>query len=160
MFFSRIEDLRWDAFNESTTLQQSVESYRKAYGHYPARVLTDTIFRTRENLKYCKEHGIHLNGPKLGKPYTDPAEAKRHKKLEWLESGERGEIERQFGVGKRRYTLDCIMMKLKETSEVEIYASVLYMNLRKKLRLLLRSFFSWLQIEIQDWLKEAEFALA
>ena len=52
------------------------------------------------------------------------------------------------------------MMKLKETSEVEIYASVLFMNLRKKLRLLLRSFFNWLQIAILDWLKEADFALA
>ena len=97
--FLRIEDLRWDAFNESTTLKQSVEGYRKSYGHYPARVLADTIFRTRENQKYCKEHGIHLNGPKLGKPFTDPAEARRHKKLEWLESGERGEIERNWNPG-------------------------------------------------------------
>lgn len=47
-----------------------------------------------------------MNGPKLGRPSTDPEEAKRHKKLEWLESGERGEIERNFGVGKRRYSLD------------------------------------------------------
>ena len=52
------------------------------------------------------------------------------------------------------------MMKLKETSEVEIYASVLYMNLRKKLRLFLRSFFSWLQSELQDWLKVTDFAPA
>ena len=92
--FLRVEDLRWDAFNESTTLQASVESFRKAYGHYPQRVLADTIFRTRENLRYCKEHGIHLNGPKLSKPNTDLAEHNRQKKLEWLESGERGEIER------------------------------------------------------------------
>ena len=158
--FLRIEDLRWDAFNESTTLQQSVEAYRKAYGHYPARVLADTIFRTRENLKYCKEHGIHLNGPKLGKPFADPSEAKKHKKLEWLESGERGEIERNFGVGKRRYSLDCIVTKLKETSEVMIHSIVIYMNLRKRLRLLLRSLFCLLRTAIQEWLREADFALA
>ena len=158
--FLRIEDLRWDAFNESTTLKQSVEAYRKAYGHYPARVLADMIFRTRENLKYCKGHGIHLNGPKLGKPFTDPAEAKKHKKLEWLESGERGEIERQFGVGKRRYSLDCIVTKLKETSEVMIHSIVIYMNLRKRLRLLLRSLFNWLRIVIQNQPKEMDFALA
>ena len=158
--FLRIEDLRWDAFNESTTLRQSVEAYRKAYGHYPARVLADTIFRTRENLKYCKEHRIHLNGPKLGKPFTDPAEAKKHKKLEWLESGERGEIERQFGVGKRRYSLDCIVTKLKETSEVMIHSIVIYMNLRKRLRLLLRSLFSLFQMMIQNRLKKRNFALA
>ena len=148
------------AYNESTTLQQSVEAYRKAYGHYPARVLADTIFRTRENLKYCKNHGIHMNGPKLGKPYADPAEAKKHKKMEWLESGERGEIERNFGVGKRRYSLDCIVTKLKETSEVMIHSIVVFMNLRKKLRLLLCSFFSWLRMTIQNWPKNTDFALA
>lgn len=158
--FLRIKDLRWDVFNESTTLKQSVEAYRKAYGHYPARVLADMIFRTRENLKYCKGHGIHLNGPKLGKPFTDPAEAKKHKKLEWLESGERGEIERQFGVGKRRYSLDCIVTKLKETSAVMIHSIVIYMNLRKRLRLLLRSLFSLFQMMIQNRLKKRNFALA
>ena len=66
--------------------------------------------------------------------------AEKQKKLEWLESGERGEIERNFGVGKRRYMLDQIVTKLKETSETSIHISVLYMNLRKKLRLLLRNF--------------------
>jgi Transposase domain (DUF772). len=157
--FLRIEEFRWDAYNESTTLRQSVEAYRKSYGHYPARVLADKIFRTRENLKYCKEHGIHLNGPKLGKPFTDPEEAKRHKKLEWLESGERGEIERNFGVGKRRYSLDRIVTKQKETSEVMIHSIVIYMNLRKRLRLLLRSFFCWLHTVIQRWREEAGLAL-
>jgi len=139
--FLRIEDLRWDAFNESTTMIDSVEAYRKAYGHYPKRVLADTIFRTRKNLKFCKDRGIHLNGPKLGKPYADPAVAKAHNKLEWLESGERGEIERKFGTAKRRYTLDCIVTRLQETSETHIHTIVLFMNLRKKLRLLLRPFF-------------------
>ena len=158
--FLRIEDLRWDAFNEGMTLQKSVESYRKAYGRYPARVLADTIFRTRENLQYCKKLGIHLNGPKLGKPFSDPAEARKHKKLEWLESGERGEIERNFGVGKRRYSLDCIVTKLKETSEVMIHSIVLFMNLRKRLRLLLRSFFSWLQNAFRSWLEEPNLARA
>lgn len=35
-----------NAFNECHTLQDSVEACRKAYGHYPGRVLADTIFRT------------------------------------------------------------------------------------------------------------------
>ena len=72
--YLRIERLiSWDAFNESTTLQTSVEAYRRAYDHYPERVLADTIFRTRENRKYCKDHVIHLNGPKLGKPPKNPS---------------------------------------------------------------------------------------
>ena len=152
--FLRIEDLRWDAFNEGTTLQASAERYKRDYGHYPARILADTIFRTRENRRFCAEHGIHLNGPKLGKPSSDECERKRQKRLEWLESGERGEIERQFGVGKRRYTLGSIVTKLKETSEVSIHAAVLFMNLRKRLRLLLRFFWEWL-LWAAEWVGDA-----
>lgn len=76
--YLRIENLRWDAFHESTMLIDSVEAYQKAYGHYPARVLADTIFRMRKNRKFCKDRGIHLNGPKLGKPYAGPVVAKKH----------------------------------------------------------------------------------
>ena len=120
-----------------------MEAYRKAYGHYPERVLADTIFRTRENLKYCKEHGIHLNGPRLGKPSKDPTIRKQELRQEWLESGERGDIERRFGIGKRCYSLGRVTAKLKHTSEVMIHLSVLTLNLRKRLRLLLRFFFAY-----------------
>ena len=136
--FLRVEDMRWDAFNEGTALQASAESYRATYGHYPKRILADTIFRTRENLQYCKAHGIHLNGPKLGKPPCNPVLRREQRKQEWLESGECGEIERNFGVGKRRYSLGCIVTKLQHTSEVAVRVVVLTMNLKKKLRLLLR----------------------
>ncbi len=138
--FMRVEKISWDPFNECTTLQASVESYRQAHGYYPKRVLADTIFRTRENIRYCNGLGIHLNGPKLGRRPTDPALYKKQLYEEWLESGERGEIERDFGVGKRRYTLGRLMTRLQHTSEVTICATVLVMNLRKKLRLLLRLF--------------------
>lgn len=144
--YLRIEAIRWDAFNESTTLIESVENYRKAYGHYPERVLADKIFRTRDNLRYCKLHGIHLNGPKLGKPTQDPAQRRAELKQEWLESGERGDIERRFGIGKRCYSLGLIMAKLKETSETTIHLSVLVLNLQKRLRLLLAFFRDWLSL--------------
>lgn len=140
--FLRIEYLSWDAFNECHTLQDSVETYRKAYGHYPERVLADTIYRTRDNLRYCKKHGIHLNGPRLGKPTKDPAIRKQELHLEWLESGERGDIERRFGIGKRCYSLGRITAKLKHTSEIMIHMSVLTLNLQKRLRLLLRLIFA------------------
>ena len=108
-------------------------------------MLADTIFRTRDNLRYCKEHGIHLNGPRLGKPQKDPAIRKQELHLEWLESGERGDIERRFGIGKRCYSLGRITAKLKHTSEIMIHMSVLTLNLQKRLRLLLRSIFVFLR---------------
>ena len=107
--FLRVEEIRWNAYNESTTLKDSVEGYKERYGYYPERILADKIFRTRDNIRYCASKGIHLNGPVLGKPQSDPEEQKRQKRLEWEESGERGEIERDFGVCKRRYSLGKIM---------------------------------------------------
>ena len=141
--FLRVEHLNWNAFNESTTLQESIENYRKAYGHYPKRILADTIFRTQKNRRFCKKLGIHMNGPKLGKPTSDPAIRKQEVHMEWIESGERGDIERRFGINKRCYSLGCVTAKLQHTSEVMIYLSVLTLNLQKRLRLLLRLFFDF-----------------
>ena len=47
--FLRIESLRWDASNECTTLQETVESYMKAYGHYPQRVLALVLMNLESN---------------------------------------------------------------------------------------------------------------
>ncbi len=80
-YFLGLREYRY-VYNESTMFQESVESYKKAYGHDPERGLADTIFRSRENMKYCKQHGIHLNGPNLGKPYADQVIQKQQRKLE------------------------------------------------------------------------------
>jgi len=40
-------------------------------------------------------------------------------------------VEGRFGVGKRRYGLGLIKSKLKETSETDIYVSILVLNLDK-----------------------------
>ena len=63
--YARIEKLSWDAFNEGGTLQNSAEQFKADTGRYPARILADKLFRTRDNLAYCKKYGIRLSGPKL-----------------------------------------------------------------------------------------------
>ena len=145
--YARVEDLRWDAFNEGGTLQVSAERYKEATGYYPARILTDKLFRTRDNLQYCKERGIHLNGPKLGRPPKDLSVYREQLLQERAESSERNAIECTFGVAKRRYALGHITMKLRHTSEVAIYLVFLSMNLQKRLRSLFCAFwghrFSW-----------------
>ena len=135
--YARVEKLSWDAFNEGGTLQESVERFRADTGHYPARILADKLYRTRENLAYCKRHGIRMSGPKLGRPPKDKALYREQCRMEREESGERSAIECTFGVGKRRYTLGCIMTRLRHTSEVSIHVSFLTMNLFRRLRLLL-----------------------
>jgi len=139
--YARVEDLRWDAFNEGGTLQDSVERFKEATGHYPERILADKLFRTRDNLQYCKDHGIHLNGPRLGRPPKDIAIYREQRQQEREESSERNAIECNFGVGKRRYSLGHITMKLQHTSEVAIHLVFLSMNLQKRLRSLLCAFF-------------------
>ena len=135
--FARVEKLSWDAFNEGGTLQETVERFKADTGHYPARILADKLYRTRENLAYCKKHGIRMSGPKLGRPPNDKALYREQCRIEREESGERSAIEGTFGVGKRRYTLERIMTRLQHTSEVSIHVSFLTMNLFRRLRLLL-----------------------
>jgi hypothetical protein len=148
--YARVEDLCWDAFNEGGTLQDSVERFKAVTDCYPDRILADKLFRTRDNLQYCKDHGIHLNGPKLGRPPKDIAIYREQCRQEREESSERNAIECTFGVGKRRYSLGHITMKLQHTSEVAIHLVFLSMNLQKRLRSLLRAFFlRWFSLVLQ-----------
>ena len=66
--YGRIEKISFEAYNESTCLTEAVERFKERTGYYPNRVLADQIYRTRANRNYCKEHGIRLSGPKLGRP--------------------------------------------------------------------------------------------
>lgn len=66
--WTRLEYHSFDAYNEATKLQEMIEKFRKREGHYPSRILVDKIYRNRENLNYCKERGIRLSGPALGRP--------------------------------------------------------------------------------------------
>ena len=66
--WTRLECCSFDAYNEAGNLQEMAERFREREGHYPSRILADKIYRNRENLSYCKKHGIRLSGPALGRP--------------------------------------------------------------------------------------------
>ena len=66
--WTRLEYTSFDAYNEAGNLKDIIERFYQRKGHYPARVLADKIYRTRENLAYCKARGIRLSGPALGRP--------------------------------------------------------------------------------------------
>ncbi|EHQ90847.1 LOW QUALITY PROTEIN: transposase family protein [Desulfosporosinus youngiae DSM 17734] len=133
--FCRIEKLSWDAFNEAETLIDSVERYRARNGCYPEAVLADKIYRNRKNLAYCKNHNIRLSGPKLGRPSGD-ALKKVEKAIERMDAKMRNAVEGKFGEGKRKYGLDRVYAKLKETAECMISMQFFVMNLEHKLRVL------------------------
>ena len=130
--YSFIERMSWDNFNESKDLQGQIEGYRKRFGYYPESVHADKIYRSRENLRYCGDHGIRLSGPKLGRPRKEIE--KEEKKQMRADELERNAIEGKFGQGKRRYRLACIRGKLPQTSGSMIALVFLVMNLEKLLK--------------------------
>jgi hypothetical protein len=63
------------------------------FGFYPKAVLAEQIYRTRENLRYCKEKGIRLSGGRTGCPSTDQQEQKR---IATVDASARNAIEGKF----------------------------------------------------------------
>jgi len=134
--YTFIEKQSFDNFNEGITLIESVERYRRVHGCYPEAVQADQIYRNRDNLAYCKKHGIRLSGPRLGRPGKD---AHTDREIEYRDRCQRNIIEGRNGMAKRRFGLDLIMAYLPETSMTEAALAVLCMNAH--LRILLRLFF-------------------
>ena len=129
--YSFLETMNWDAFHEGKGLQESIERYREEQGCYPEAVLADRIYRTRDNLQFCKTHHIRLSGPRLGRPEKLAGQSR---KIALQDNRERNAIEGKIGEGKRRYGLDLITARLPETSGSVIAMQVLVMNLGKILR--------------------------
>ncbi|MDC7247499.1 MAG: IS5 family transposase [Sphaerochaetaceae bacterium] len=139
--YAFLETLGWEPYNESTKLKEHVEDYHRRFGYYPQSILADKIYRTRENLRYCKDLGIRLAGPPLGRPPKDDKVYRTMLKESRRDEIDRIPIEGVFGVAKRKYTLDRVRTKLAETSETTIALVVLGLNLKK----ILRDFFALLR---------------
>ena len=131
--YTFIDKLSFDAYNEgeASEFEQVVEKYRKRFGHYPERILADKIYRSKANRAFCKDHGIHLSGPRLGRPGKDHSEELLQ---ELKEIGERNEVEGKFGNGKRKLGLSRIMAKLAETTGAMIGMDIFILNMEKLMR--------------------------
>lgn len=124
--YGRVEKVSFDAYNESGSLTAAVERYRERTGRYPERVLADKIYRTKENRAYCRENGIRLSGPKLGRPSRD---AGADKKQEYQDNTDRIEVERFFSRSKRCFGMGRIVTKLETTQLTSVALSVFVSNL-------------------------------
>lgn len=138
--WTRLEYHSFDAYNEATKLQDMIEAFRVREGHYPSRVLADKIYRNRENIRYCKERGIRLSGPALGRPKKGEA---RNKAQDYKDECERVEVERRFSLSKRKCGMGLVTARLQETAEHVIAMSILVLNLRRAAAALL-CLFCWL----------------
>jgi transposase, IS5 family len=116
-----LEDLSWDAFNESTRLLSTVENYKRRFGYYPQKVFADKIYCTRDNRAKLKLLNIILVAKPLGRPSVA---VDNH-----IRPGERNPIEGKFGQAKVAYGMNRIKARLADTSESWIASIVLVLNL-------------------------------
>lgn len=135
-----VDHLSWENFNESGDLISQAEAYRRRFGKWPESIHADKIYRTRDNIKFCKKKSIRLSGPALGRPPKETAEneeqLKHRKAISRQDEIDRIPIEGKFGQGKRRFGLGRIMSKGPDTSACSIVMSFLVMNLMKWLKVI------------------------
>ena len=133
--FSYIDHLSWDSFNESQDLIPQIEKYKERFGYLPESVHADKIYQTRANRKFCKDNDIRMTGKPLGRPRKETdknkEELESERKQRYQDDVDRIVVEGRFGVAKRKYGMGLIKSKLKDTSETEIFMSVLMLNLDK-----------------------------
>ncbi len=139
--FCFLDRLDWDNYNESLDLIAQIRSYKKRFGAYPSSVHVDKIYRNRNNIKYCKKHGVRISGPPLGRPPKDLSKRRASRKMARQDEIDRIPIEGKFGQAKRRFSLSKIMCKLSKTSETAIAVVFLVMNLEKWLKVALLNYF-------------------
>ena len=128
-------------------LKAVAEDYRRKFGVYPKAILADKIYQTRANRSYCKERGIRLSGPVLGRPKSGEAGRKEARQT-YKDSCERNAVEGRNGNLKRRYGLNLIMSKLDETAKTEAALNILAMNAAQWLRRWLLLIFKILALEV------------
>jgi len=154
--FCRIDQFRWEAFNEGIFLKEQVENFKLIYGCYPKYLLADRIFLNRGNRKYLKEKGIITTGKPLGRPPKAQAQTPSERYRKKKKAAERNHVEGKFGQGKRGYGLNNIKARLPETSESWINAIFLVMNLTKLLKVaekygnIFRSFLNRIKFTLQN----------
>ena len=123
--FTRLEHTSLDAYNEAGNLIDTIHRFREREGHYPERVLADGIYRNRDNLAFCRKHGIRLLGKPLGRPKKDAATDKKQRRKDEID---RVEAERKLSHAKGSFGLGLIRTRLKQTSETVIALSILALN--------------------------------
>ena len=106
--YTFIDRISFDAYNEggSSEFERVVEKYRQRFGCNPERILADKVYRSKSNRSFCKEHGIRMSDPKLGRPGKDHAANIRQ---EMQEIGERNKAECKIGNGKCKLGLSLVM---------------------------------------------------
>jgi hypothetical protein len=105
-------------------LERTIEQYHERYGYYPEVCVGIRSIGTREPAVLPGIWDTAFR-PKLGRPFNEReknrAILRERRRMEREDERQRIAVEGKFGEGKRRYSLDRIGTKLRETSESAIY---------------------------------------
>lgn len=142
--FTFLEQTCWSNYNEGCDLPAVVEDYFRKFGCYPEAVLADKIYQTRANRAFCKEKGIRISGPALGRPKGGEIDRKQKRQM-YKDACDRNAVEGRNGNAKRRFGLDLIAAKLDETAKTEAALILIAMNAAYRLERWLLRFFTNLQ---------------
>ena len=96
-----MENLSFNAFNEGTTLIESLENFRQRFGFYPKELFDDKIYQNRDNIRFCKKNGIRFFEHPLGRPSKDEELKRKQLRQDRKDIGIRNAVEGKFGEGKR-----------------------------------------------------------
>lgn len=124
-----LDKISFTNFNESKSLKDIITRYHELHNCLPEAIRADKIYQTRENKLYCKELGIRLSGPKLGRKPKDEELLKADKEIALNDLRKRQEIEGVIGVAKTKYGLEKLMTKLPESQIANIGLVFFVMNL-------------------------------
>ena len=127
-----IERFDFNAFSEGKDFKATLDHYYDLHGHYPDEVLADTLYRNRENLKLCKDLGIRICGPKMGR-HPKHVDADQRRKDTDAEN-RRGAIERRFAFMKGSLGLDLVNTRTAESLAVKIDEAIVLSNVLTLIR--------------------------
>jgi hypothetical protein len=150
--YAFIETLSWDAFNESRDVQSAAENYKTRYGYYPANIIADAIYHTRENKKWCTENNIKMIGKALSKTARAKMTAKE-RKAHKQKHNSRNHVEGKFGQGKNGYGLNEIRARYSNTSKSWVAAILFVMNILNFAGSSFLSFFATMQYALWSIIK-------
>ena len=89
----------------------AINAYKYRNDCYPERVLVDQIYRTRKNRDFCKQNGIRISGPSLGRKPKDETLLDELFQTRTDDMVDRIEVERRFSREKRCFGIECIVVK-------------------------------------------------
>lgn len=122
---SFIEHLSFDAFNEGTRLQSTIDLHRRYFGKC-SQIGADAIYATNANRKYCTGEQIATSFVPKGRQGADEEQKKQMRVI--LSKARSTILEGSFGNEKQHYLLDKIKARTQHTEVAWIFFGMLASN--------------------------------